>query len=75
MRARVTLHGFALNCDTDLSWFSGIVACGLPDNGVTSLTRILGRSVSVDEVRPSIQRHIADVFDLALDLDQAQAAV
>jgi lipoyl(octanoyl) transferase len=73
MRARVTLHGFALNCDTDLSWFSGIVACGLPDNGVTSLTQILGRSVSVDEVRPSIQRHVADVFDL--EFEQAQAGV
>jgi lipoyl(octanoyl) transferase len=73
MRARVTLHGFALNCDTDLSWFSGIVACGLPDNGVTSLTRLLGRSVSVDEVRPSIQHHIAEVFDL--DLETARAPV
>ena len=30
MRTRVTLHGFAVNCDTDLSWFGGIVACGLP---------------------------------------------
>ena len=38
MRTRVTLHGFAINCDTDLSWFNGIVACGLPRNGVTSLS-------------------------------------
>ena len=67
MRARVTLHGFALNCDTDLSWFSGIVACGLPDNGVTSLTRLLGRSVGVDEVRPLIHRQIADVFELSFE--------
>jgi len=38
MRARVTLHGFALNCETDLSWFRGIVACGLPEHGQTSLS-------------------------------------
>lgn len=75
MRARVTLHGFALNCDTDLSWFSGIVACGLPENGVTSLTRLLGRTVTVEEARPYIQRHIAEVFQLDLQPDQAEAAV
>lgn len=66
MRARVSLHGFALNCDTDLGWFDGIVACGLPDNGVTSLSRLTGRRVSVSEMRPLIQRHAADVFELTL---------
>jgi lipoyl(octanoyl) transferase len=66
MRTRVTLHGFAINCDTDLSWFDGIVACGLPDNGVTSLSRLAGRRVSVDELRPVVRRHLADVFDLDL---------
>ena len=64
MRARVSLHGFALNCDTDLTWFDGIVACGLPDNGVTSLSRLSGRRVSVPEMRPLIQRHAAEVFGL-----------
>lgn len=65
MRARVTLHGFAVNCDTDLSWFAGIVACGLGDNGVASLSRPAGRPVSVAEVRPVVVRHLAQVFDLA----------
>jgi lipoyl(octanoyl) transferase len=64
LRTRVTLHGFALNCDTDLSWFDGIVACGRPDHGVTSLTRLLGRGVTVDEVRPLIERHLAHIFGL-----------
>jgi lipoyl(octanoyl) transferase len=64
LRARVTLHGFALNCDTDLSWFDGIVACGLPDHGVTSLSRLLGRDVTVDEARPLVVRYLADVFGL-----------
>ncbi len=64
MRTRVTLHGFAINCDTDLSWFEGIVACGLPNNGVTSLSALLGREVTVDEVRPIARRALAEVFDL-----------
>jgi lipoyl(octanoyl) transferase len=67
LRTRVTLHGFALNCDTDLSWFDGIVACGLPDHGVTSLSRRLGRDVTVSEVRPIAERHLADVFDLSFE--------
>jgi lipoate-protein ligase B len=64
MRTRVTLHGFAINCDTDLTWFGGIVACGLPDNGVTSLSAVLERDVTVDEVRPIVVRALAEVFDL-----------
>ncbi|MGZ4132934.1 MAG: lipoyl(octanoyl) transferase LipB [Actinomycetota bacterium] len=66
LRARVTLHGFALNCDTDLSWFGGIVACGLPEHGVTSLSALLTRDVTVAEVRPHLERHLAEIFDLAL---------
>jgi lipoyl(octanoyl) transferase len=64
LRTRVTLHGMALNCDTDLSWFDGIVACGLPEHGVTSLTRLLGRDVPVREVAPMATRHLAEVFGL-----------
>jgi lipoyl(octanoyl) transferase len=66
LRARVTLHGFALNCDPELTWFDGIVACGLPGHGVSSLSRLAGRDVTVDEVRPILERHLAEVFDLAL---------
>ncbi len=65
MRARVTLHGFALNCDPDLSWWDGIVACGLPSHGVTSLSRLAGRSTTVAEVRPVLEHHLAQVFELA----------
>jgi lipoyl(octanoyl) transferase len=74
MRTRVTLHGFALNCDTDLSWFGGIVACGLPDNGVTSLSAVLGRDVSVEEVHPIAERHLADVFGLTFESAPAEVA-
>ena len=71
MRARVTLHGFAVNCDTDLSWFHGIVACGLPNHGVTSLSELAGRDVTVDELRPLVERHLAEVFEL--DFHSAEA--
>jgi lipoyl(octanoyl) transferase len=74
MRARVTLHGFALNCDTDLSWFRGIVACGLPDNGVTSLSELAGRRVTVAELKPIVRRHLADVFELTFEPAPADAA-
>ena len=47
---RVTTHGFALNVATDLSWFQNIVPCGIPDTDVTSMERLLGRSVSLEEV-------------------------
>jgi len=66
LRARVTLHGFAVNCDPDLSWFDGIVACGLPGHGVSSLSRLAGRDVTVDEFRPVLERRLEAVFDLEL---------
>lgn len=67
MRARITLHGFAINCDNDLSWFRGIVACGLPEHGVTSLTELAGRHVGVEEVRTCVKHHVASVFGLAFE--------
>jgi lipoyl(octanoyl) transferase len=55
---RVTLHGFALNCDPDLTWYDRIVPCGIADAGVTSLSRELGRDVTVSEVLPVVERHL-----------------
>jgi lipoyl(octanoyl) transferase len=62
----VTLHGFALNCSTDLSWYGAIVPCGLADRGVTSLTEIAGRTVTVAEAQPTVARRFAEVFDRRL---------
>jgi lipoyl(octanoyl) transferase len=64
LRARITLHGFAVNCAPDLSWFDGIVACGLPRNGVTSLTQLAGRVVGVEDLRPPLLHHLGKVFGL-----------
>jgi lipoyl(octanoyl) transferase len=55
---KVSLHGFALNCDPDLSWFERIVPCGLPDAQATSLTRELGRTVTVAQALPVIEAHL-----------------
>jgi lipoate-protein ligase B len=74
MRTRVTLHGFALNVDPDLAWFDGIVACGLPDHGVTSLRRLTGRLVTVGDVMPTAVRHLASEFGLAFEEAPADVA-
>jgi lipoyl(octanoyl) transferase len=58
-----TMHGFALNCDPDLSWFSRIVPCGIPDADVSSLSAELGRDVTVGEALPLVEKHL-----LAVDL-------
>jgi lipoyl(octanoyl) transferase len=54
----VTQHGFALNCDCDLSAYDRIVPCGIRDAGVTSLSAELGRDVTVAEVLPLVERHL-----------------
>lgn len=61
----VTMHGFAINCDCDLSWASPIVPCGIPDAGVTSLSVELGRRVTVAEALPAVRsRVLAELTDL-----------
>lgn len=69
VRMRVSIHGFALNCATDLSWFDAIVPCGLADEGVASLSDLAGRRVNVEEMAPIIAARFAEVFDVALTLD------
>jgi len=54
----VTMHGFALNVDPDLSYFDRIVPCGIADAEVTSLSRELNRKVSVEEVTPILERFV-----------------
>jgi len=58
----VSMHGFGLNCDPDLSWFDRIVPCGIRDATVTSLTAELGRHVGVPDVLDLVERELAAVL-------------
>jgi len=62
----VTSHGFAFNVNTDLRYFDWIVPCGLHDKGVTSLQKLLGRRVEMDEVAEKVIRHFGRVFGLEM---------
>jgi lipoyl(octanoyl) transferase len=58
----VTMHGFALNCDPDLSWYDRIVPCGIRDATVTSLSAELGRDVSVAEARALVLDRVGQLL-------------
>ncbi|RTQ53625.1 lipoyl(octanoyl) transferase LipB [Hymenobacter gummosus] len=62
----VTMHGFALNVNTDLSYFGHIVPCGITDKAVTSLQQELGRPVPLREVEDGLLRHLAELLDAHL---------
>ncbi len=59
----VTMHGFALNVNTDLRYFDYIVPCGITDKSVTSIQKELGRDVPEEEVKALIRKEFSEVFD------------
>jgi len=59
----ITSHGFAFNVTTDLDYFNLIVPCGIADRGVTSLERLLGCPVPIQDVEDRIAAHFCDVFE------------
>jgi lipoyl(octanoyl) transferase len=59
----VTMHGFALNCNNDLSWFDRIVPCGISDAGVTTLSAELHQEITIGEVRASAIENLIRVFE------------
>jgi lipoate-protein ligase B len=69
LRARVTLHGVAINCDVDLSWFGGIVPCGLPEHGVSSLSELTGHPIGVEALRPHVRAQLEAGLGVAFDHD------
>ena len=58
----VTMHGIALNCDVEMSWYDRFVPCGIADAGVTTLSRELGRDVTVAEVLPVLQSRLTELL-------------
>ena len=58
----VTIHGFALNVNTDMKYFDYIIPCGISDKQVTSMQRELEKEVDYEEVKEKIKKHFVDVF-------------
>ncbi len=59
----ITMHGFAFNVNTDLSFFSGIIPCGISDKDVTSIKREIKTDVPINEVKSGIIKKFAQIFD------------
>jgi lipoyl(octanoyl) transferase len=60
------MHGFALNVNTDLTYFENIIPCGINDKQVTSLEKEVGEKINIDLVKKDLKSNIELVFDLKL---------
>ena len=66
----ITSHGFALNVATDLSYFAGIVPCGIDDHGVTSVAKVLGSSFHTTDLIPHVITAFEQVFQVKTRLEE-----
>ena len=62
----ITMHGFAFNVNTDLSYFNLIIPCGIQNKQVTSLKKELGKEVDMEEVKQRVKKNFEKVFDATL---------
>ena len=62
----VTMHGFAFNVNSDLSYFGNIIPCGISDKSVTSLQKELGKELNMDEVRNKLKTHLVELFEMEI---------
>ena len=72
VRNWVTFHGFALNVNTDMKYFSMIEPCGMPSSTITSMKECLNADVDFNKVKESISRRFEDVFQLKLSIQALQ---
>ena len=63
----ITMHGFALNVNTDLHYFDGIIPCGIPNKKVTSIKKELGRDVAIKEVKEKLKGNFERVFNVIIE--------
>ena len=62
----VTMHGFALNVNSNLDYFNNIVPCGIENKAVTSMDKELGAEVDFDEIKAKLKAHLASLFNMKL---------
>ena len=62
----VTMHGFAFNVNSNLSYFGNIIPCGITDKSVTSLQNELGRKINMNEARNKLKAHLVELFEMEI---------
>ena len=62
----ITMHGFALNVNTDLNYFNYIIPCGIQNKQVTSLQKELGKEIDFEEAKERVKQNFENVFDVEL---------
>jgi len=62
----VTMHGFAFNINSDLSYFGNIIPCGITDKSVTSLQKELGKEMDMQEVKNKVKSHLIELFEIEI---------